>query len=352
MTKRGLGKGLDSIFGSSVSRTVESRYRIPDDDEEDVIAVAEDAEAEPETTPVQTKKPETEAVKAKQETKTERSRKEDTELEETGALLIDIQLIQPNLNQPRRHFDEEELDELAASIKEYGILQPLLLKKQGPLYEIIAGERRWRAAKRAGLTEVPAIIRELDEKTSREIAIIENIQRADLNAVEEARAYQSLIDEYGLTQEEVAKRVSKKRVTITNSLRLLKLEPEILELLGSGKISQGHARALLGIDDSELRCAIARRCAEENLSVREIEQLVKLDKLKKAEKKKKDQGESDEEKRLKAIYRDLEKKMKAKLGTKVSIVPKDENKGKLEIEYYSQDELDRIFTLLNSLAGA
>ncbi len=349
MTKRGLGKGLDSIFGSSVSKTVESRYRIPDDEEEDVLPVAEDTmtETEPEIKTAHTKKTETVPLKQKPE-----KEKTASVAAEEGALLIDIQLIQPNLNQPRRHFDEEELEELAASIKEYGILQPLLLKKQGPLYEIIAGERRWRAAKRAGLKEVPAIVRELDEKTSREIAIIENIQRADLNAVEEARAYQSLIDEYGLTQEEVAKRVSKKRVTITNSLRLLKLEPEILELLESGKISQGHARALLGIEDSELRRSIARRCAEENLSVREIEQLVKLDKLKKAEKTKKAQGESDEEKRLKAIYRDLEKKMKAKLGTKVSIVPKDAGKGKLEIEYYSQDELDRIFTLLNSLAEA
>ena len=344
MTKRGLGKGLDSIFGSSVSRSVESRYRIVDDEddtEETVLPVEEEnlsSEVKTEPAATEKKKKETAAVAS--------------EPEENGALMIDIQLIQPNLNQPRRHFDEEELEELAASVREYGILQPLLLKKQGPLYEIIAGERRWRAAKRAGLTEVPAIVRELDEKTSREIAIIENIQRADLNAVEEARAYQSLIDEYGLTQEEVAKRVSKKRVTITNSLRLLKLEPEILELLQSGRISQGHARALLGIEDSDLRCSIAHRCAEENLSVREIEQLVKLDKLKKAEKKKKDQGESAEEKRLKAIYRDLEKKMKAKLGTKVSIVPKDESKGKLEIEYYSQDELDRIFTLLNSLSEA
>lgn len=346
MTKRGLGKGLDSIFGSSVSKTVESRYRIVDDiDDEDALPIEESAEAA-----------QKEAVST---VKTEPVRKKSvpektspTEAEENGALMIDIQLIQPNLNQPRRHFDEEELEELAESIREYGILQPLLLKKQGPLYEIIAGERRWRAAKRAGLTEVPAIVRELDEKTSREIAIIENIQRSDLNAVEEARAYQSLIDEYGLTQEEVAKRVSKKRVTITNSLRLLKLEPEILELLQTGRISQGHARALLGIEDSELRLSIARRCADENLSVREIEQLVKLDKLKKAEKKKKDQGESAEEKRLKAIYRDLEKKMKAKLGTKVSIVPKDESKGRLEIEYYSQEELDRIFTLLNSLAEA
>lgn len=345
MTKRGLGKGLDSIFGSSVSKTVESRYRIVDDieDDEDVLPVAEEtAEQKTKTEPTEKTKQKKEAVVSAVP----------TEPEEKGALLIDIQLIQPNLNQPRRHFDEEELEELAASIREYGILQPLLLKKQGPLYEIIAGERRWRAAKRAGLTEVPAIVRELDEKTSREIAIIENIQRADLNAVEEARAYQSLIDEYGLTQEEVAKRVSKKRVTITNSLRLLKLEPEILELLQTGRISQGHARALLGIEDSELRRAIAHRCAEENLSVREIEQLVKLDKLKKAEKKKKEQGESAEEKRLKTIYRDLEKKMKAKLGTKVSIVPKDESKGKLEIEYYSQEELDRIFTLLNSLSEA
>ncbi len=337
MTKRGLGKGLDSIFGSSTSKYAESRYRVDEDVQEETEEAEEAVVSNEKKAAKMTQAP---------------SKEEESVAEQTegGALQIDINLIQPNLNQPRQNFDEDELNELSDSIRAYGIIQPLILKKQGPLYEIIAGERRWRAAKRAGLTEVPAIVRELDEKTSREIAIIENIQRSDLNAVEEALAYQSLIDEYGLTQEEVASRVAKKRVTVTNSLRLLKLEPEILEMLRNGKISQGHARALLGIEDSVLRLSIAEKCAEENLSVREIEQLVKLDKQKRAEKKEKTKDNADK-KRLKAIYADLEKKMKERLGTKVSIVPKDENKGKLEIEYYSSEDLDRIFTLLNSISA-
>ena len=267
---------------------------------------------------------------------------------EDGTKLLKISMIQPNLGQPRKNFDETELQELADSIREYGIIQPLIVKKQGPLYEIIAGERRWRAARIAGLKEVPVIVRDIDERTGREIAIIENIQRSDLNAVEEALAYQSLITEYGLTQEEVADKVAKKRSTVTNSLRILKLEPDLLDMLREGKITQGHARALLSIEDSSLRRKIAEKCAKENLSVREIETLVKLDKLAREKKEKKNSVEGEEMKRLKTIYKDLERQMKSSLGTKVSIVPKNKDRGLLEIEYYSQDDLDRIFLILKS----
>lgn len=266
-----------------------------------------------------------------------------------GMKLVRISLIQPNLAQPRKRFEAESLQELANSIKTYGVLQPLLVKQQGMLYEIIAGERRWRAAKMAGLREVPVLIKELSDQASREIAIIENIQRADLNAVEEAMAYQSLISEYGMTQEEVAERVSKKRSTITNSLRILRLEPEILELLRDGKITQGHARALLAIEDSALRLKIAERCERENLSVREIEALVRLEKQTKKKQSGKKQTEAEALKRQRVLYKDLERRMRAKLGTKVSIVPTDKDRGRLEIEYYSQEELDRLFTMLNSI---
>lgn len=268
--------------------------------------------------------------------------------EQEGMLLVKLSRIQPDPDQPRKNFDEEKLNELAESIRTYGMISPIVVKKRGALYEIVAGERRWRAARIAGLKEIPVVIKEVDEKTSRELSIIENIQRDDLNAVEEARAYQSLIEEYGLTQEEVAARVAKNRSTITNSLRLLKLEPEILTLLQNGKITQGHARALLAVEDPELRKKIAEKCTKENLSVREIETLVKLDKLSKAKKEKKSSPEAQELRRLKVIYKDLERKMKTKLGTKVSIVPKNTERGTLEIEYYSQDDLDRIFMILNS----
>lgn len=271
---------------------------------------------------------------------------QDTEQE--GMMLVKLSRIQPDHDQPRKNFDEEKLQELADSIKNYGVISPIVVKKRGAFYEIVAGERRWRAARIAGLKEIPVVVKEVDEKTSRELAIIENIQRDDLNAVEEARAYQSLIEEYGLTQEEVASRVAKNRSTITNSLRLLKLDPEILQLLQEEKITQGHARALLSVEDPELRKKIAEKCTKENLSVREIETIVKLDKLSKEKKERKSSPEAQELRRLKVIYRDLEKKMKTKLGTKVSIVPKNTERGTLEIEYYSQDDLDRIFMILNS----
>ena len=259
------------------------------------------------------------------------------------AKLLKISLIQANPSQPRKRFSDEELKELSESIKQFGIIQPLLVKKQGPIYEIIAGERRFRAAKLAGLTEVPVLVRSYDEKLSREVSIIENIQREDLNAVEEALAYQSLISEYDLSQEELAERLSKKRTTITNSLRLLKLEEEILNYIREGKLKEGHGRALLAIPERKKRLALARECVEKKLSVREVEKRSQEQTVQK-KKKKPLSGQ------LSSIFKDLEEKMRENLGTKVKIIPKNENKGKLEIEYYSQEDLERIYVLLEGKA--
>ena len=386
--EHGLGKGLGAIFGTSTTvksdrPKTEHRYKTvaekaaeqsraaeglaePMQATEETSAEAEKsvserkkrvtAAAEKETTKESTEN--TVIVMAGEKTVHENTVTKDTkkihstetvhDTKQDGMLLVKLSRIQPDPDQPRKNFDEEKLNELAESIRTYGMISPIVVKKRGALYEIVAGERRWRAARIAGLKEIPVVIKEVDEKTSRELSIIENIQRDDLNAVEEARAYQSLIEEYGLTQEEVAARVAKNRSTITNSLRLLKLEPEILTLLQDGKITQGHARALLAVEDPELRKKIAEKCTKENLSVREIETLVKLDKLSKAKKEKKSSPEAQELRRLKVIYKDLERKMKTKLGTKVSIVPKNTERGTLEIEYYSQDDLDRIFMILNS----
>lgn len=259
------------------------------------------------------------------------------------AKLLKISLIQANPSQPRKRFSDEELKELSESIKQFGVIQPLLVKKQGPIYEIIAGERRFRAAKLAGLTEVPVLVRSYDEKLSREVSIIENIQREDLNAVEEALAYQSLISEYDLSQEELAERLSKKRTTITNSLRLLKLEEEILNYIREGKLKEGHGRALLAIPEGKKRLALARECVEKKLSVREVEKRSQEQTVQK-KKKKPLSGQ------LSSIFKDLEEKMRENLGTKVKIIPKNENKGKLEIEYYSQEDLERIYILLEGKA--
>ena len=266
---------------------------------------------------------------------------EKIEKKEAGeeAKLLKISLIQANPSQPRKRFSDEELKELSESIKQFGVIQPLLVKKQGPIYEIIAGERRFRAAKLAGLAEVPVLIRNYDKKLSKEVAIIENIQREDLNAVEEALAYQSLISEYDLSQEELAERLSKKRTTITNSLRLLKLEEEILNYIREGKLKEGHGRALLSIPEGKQRLALAKECVEKKLSVREVE---KRSQEQTPQKKKK----KSIPKQMASIFKDLENRMGESLGTKVKIIPRNENKGKVEIEYYSKEDLEHLYDLL------
>ena len=256
---------------------------------------------------------------------------------------LKLNLIEPNSEQPRKNFDEESLQELADSIRQYGILKPLIVQKKGNHYEIIAGERRWRAAKLAGITDVPVLIREYDKQQTMEIALIENVQRADLNPIEEAQAFQQLIQEFHLTQEEIANRVSKNRATITNSMRLLKLDVRVQDMLADGKISSGHARALLGLEEGERQYQVAVKINEEKLSVRDVEKLVKM--MNRPPKEKKPEKGPD----IDLIYRQVEDKLKSIMGTKVVINQKDKNKGRIEIEYYSQEELERLIELMESL---
>lgn len=256
-------------------------------------------------------------------------------VKEPAETIVKINEVEPNKNQPRRTFDEDALLELAESIKQHGVIQPLIVKKRDKYYEIIAGERRWRAAKMAGLKEIPIVIKDLSDQEIMEVALIENIQREDLNPIEEAQAYQRLIKEYNYKQDELAERVSKSRVAVTNSMRLLKLDERVQKMIIDDMISAGHARALLAITDSEKQYTIAMKVFDEKLSVRETEKLIKnLDKQVKP--KVNTTPEND------FVYRDIENKLKESMGTKVIIHNKDNNKGKIEIEYYSQDDFERI----------
>ena len=260
-------------------------------------------------------------------------------VKEPAETIVKINEVEPNKNQPRRTFDEDALLELAESIKQHGVIQPLIVKKRDKYYEIIAGERRWRAAKMAGLKEIPIVIKDLSDQEIMEVALIENIQREDLNPIEEAQAYQRLIKEYNYKQDELAERVSKSRVAVTNSMRLLKLDERVQKMIIDDMISAGHARALLAITDSEKQYTIAMKVFDEKLSVRETEKLIKnLDKQVKP--KVNTTPEND------FIYRDIENKLKESMGTKVIIHNKDNNKGKIEIEYYSQYDFERIVDIL------
>ena len=256
---------------------------------------------------------------------------------------ISINDIEPNRGQPRTHFDEEALDELADSIKQYGIIEPLVVQKKGKRYEIIAGERRFRAARKAGLKEVPVVVREFADADVFVIALLENIQREDLNPIEEAQAYQRLIEELNLKQEDVANKVSKKRSTITNSMRLLKLPKEIRDMLSVGSISEGHGRALLGLTDEAKQIELAKKVAEESLSVRETEKLVNELKERSG---KEDRKQEKKNRNTDRAYKAAEDKLKEALGTKVEIKQKNEAEGKIEINYYSIDELERIIELI------
>ncbi len=267
-----------------------------------------------------------------------------------GELMVKISLVEPNRNQPRKMFDKESLDELANSVKQYGVLQPILVKKVGNRYEIVAGERRWRAAQAAGLSEVPVVVRDYDEQKAKEIAIIENIQRTDLNPIEEALAYKSLIEEYNLTQEELSDKVAKNRSTITNSLRLLKLSKNIQQYMIDGKISSGHARALLSLEDEGKRELLALDIIKRSLSVRDTEKAAKaLSKKKKVDLEELSKGDDDTARDLSLFYKEYEDSIQGVLGTKVHINQKDKNKGRIEIEYYSQVELDRIMDIFKTL---
>lgn len=258
--------------------------------------------------------------------------------------LIGINEIEPNKLQPRKKFDEDGLHELAQSIKQFGIIQPLVVQKKDKFYEIIAGERRWRAARMAGLKKVPVIIKDYTAQEVVEISIIENIQREDLNPIEEALAYQRLISEFQLKQDEVAERVAKSRTAVTNSMRLLKLSERVQEMLIDDMLSAGHARALIPIEDEEIQFSSAMKILDENLTVRDTEKMVKKILSEEAVPKVKKEKEDNS-----FIYRDLEEKMKTAIGTKVSIDRKNNGKGKISIEYYSQDELERITEMLIGL---
>ncbi len=267
-------------------------------------------------------------------------------VEKKADMMVPISKVEPNREQPRKNFDEDALLELSESIKQFGVLQPLLVQDKKDYYEIIAGERRWRAAKLAGLKKVPVIVKHLTTQEIVEISLIENIQRENLNPIEEAVAYKRLLNEFNLKQDEIAERVSKSRTAVTNSMRLLKLNEKVQEMVIDDMISTGHARALLGITDEDKQYAMAQKIFDEKLSVRETEKLVKkMQKQKETPPKTVDQ---DLEKYA-VIYQDLAEKMKGILGTKVSINQKNAKSGKIEIEYYSPDELDRIYELLQSI---
>lgn len=325
-TKRGLGKGLGAFFGDEVVQEVvndQATGKNKTDQAGDKTA-GKKQEASPDGKSVVVEKTVT--------------------VEVPKEITVKLSMIEPNRNQPRKDFNEDQLQELADSIKQYGILQPLLVQKRENYYELIAGERRWRAAKLAGLKEVPVVIREYSQQESMEIALIENVQRADLNPIEEAQAYQRLMQEFGLRQEDIAQRVSKNRATITNSMRLLKLEAEVQKMLAEDRITGGHARALLAIEDPKVQVQLAEKIERDKMSVRDVERMVKLIARKP---RAKTAGQPDEA--LELIFKELEERMKSAMGTKVIISRKDRNKGRIEIEYYSESELERIVELIESI---
>lgn len=290
--KRGLGKGLDSLIPTNVMMESEVKHA--------TVSTASSAEEE-----------------------------------KDGTLMVKLSKVEPNREQPRKNFDEDSLQELAESLKQFGMLQPILVQNRGDYYEIIAGERRWRAAKIAGLKEVPVIVRELTDQEIVEISLIENIQREDLNPIEEAQAYKRLLTEFHLKQDEVAERVSKSRTAVTNSMRLLKLCGEVQKMVVDDMISTGHARALISIEDPEEQYLIAQKIFDEKLSVREVEKLVKdLHKPPKPPK--------EENKTLQAIYQEISERLKQSLSTKVSVSAKQNGAGKIEIEFYNHEDLERL----------
>lgn len=297
MAARGLGKGLDSLIPNAVGEA----------------------------------KVKKEAVQGKAA--------EETKGPET---MVKITMVEPNRKQPRKYFDEDSLQELSDSIKQFGLLQPILVQDRKDHYEIIAGERRWRAAKIAGLKEVPVIIRDYTDQEIMEISLIENIQREDLNPIEEAQAYKRLLTEFNLKQDEVAERVSKSRAAVTNSIRLLKLSDEVQQMVIDDMISTGHARALLAVEDKDEQYTLAQQIFDEKLSVRDVEKLVKnLHKPEKVSKK-------TEDKTMDVIYQDIEEKLKRRLSTKVTVTSKGDGVGKIEIEFYNNDDLDRLLDMIGN----
>ena len=268
-------------------------------------------------------------------------------VEKTVELYLKIDEIEPNRLQPRKNFDEDALQELSESIKQYGLIQPIVVKKQEKYYEIVAGERRWRAARIAGLKEVPVIVKEYDDRESMEIAIVENLQREDLNPIEEAQAYRCLIEEFGLKQDEAAKKVSKSRTAVTNAMRLLKLDERVQQMVIDDMISGGHARTLLAVENKDEQYTMEMLIFYNKISVRETEKLVRNYQKKEEEKKVSEKKEDFSQ--METIYHQLEERMKSVIGSKVAIHSRNYKKGKIEIEYYSNDELERIIDLIESV---
>ena len=264
-----------------------------------------------------------------------------TEKKEDG-ILVKLTMVEPNRKQPRKDFNEDSLQELADSIRQVGLIQPILVQDRKDHYEIVAGERRWRAAKIAGLKEIPVIIRNYTEQEIMEISLIENIQREDLNPIEEAQAYKRLLTEFNLKQDEVAERVSKSRTAVTNCIRLLKLDDRVQQMVIEDMLSTGHARALLSVENPEEQYGLAQKIFDERLNVRDVEKLVKN--LHKPQKEKKETGSST----MQAIYQDIEDKLKQKLSTKVVITSKGEGSGKIEIEFYNHEDLDRLLDMIGN----
>ena len=292
---------------------------------------------------IPTKTPVEKASVKKSNSEQETKEKSEEKKQVSSELKVKISSVEPNRSQPRKKFDEDSLLELAESIKQYGVIQPLLVSDKKDYYEIIAGERRWRAAKMAGIKEIPIIIKELTDQQVVEISLIENIQREDLNPIEEAMAFKRLIEEFHLKQDEIAERVSKSRTAVTNSMRLLKLSEKVQQMLIDEMISAGHARAILAVTDEKAQISIATKVFDEKLSVRETEKLVK--RYLEPPKQKTVVKNTTED----AIYESLEEKIKGIMGTKVTINRKKNNKGKIEIEYYSRDELERIIELFETI---
>lgn len=271
-----------------------------------------------------------------------KKKKDDSAGSEKGSeTLVKISSVEPNREQPRKNFDEDALQELSDSIKQFGLLQPILVQDRQDHYEIIAGERRWRAAKIAGLKEVPVIIKNLDEREIVEISLIENIQRENLNPIEEAQAYKRLLTEFNLKQDEVAERVSKSRTAVTNSMRLLKLCDEVQQMVIDDMISTGHARAILSIEDPERQYMIAQKIFDEKMSVRDVEKFIKN--LNKPNSKK---ANTEKNRSIEYIYQDTAEKMKQSLGTKVNISAKENGSGKIEIEFFSHEDFDRLVEMI------
>ncbi|MDO4939045.1 MAG: ParB/RepB/Spo0J family partition protein [Lachnospiraceae bacterium] len=299
MVKKGLGKGLDALFGEEKTTNAQQKY---------------------------TQAPDRKSLAS-------------------GEVMIKVSSIVPNANQPRKTFNQDAMEELIASVKQHGVVTPLIVKRVGEKYEIIAGERRWRASQAAGIKEVPVVVRDYDDQSTAEIALIENLQREDLNAIEEALAYQELIENYHLSQEEVAGRVSKSRSAITNALRLLKLDADVRDMVADGAISGGHARAILGLSDAAMQKKLAEEIVQNRLSVRETEKKVKSLSRNNAPKTPKAGPDS----KYDIFYKEYESKMQDMLGTKVHINRKDNSKGRIEIDYYSQAELERLMDLFKTI---